>query len=76
MQRLPKIVGIMRTWEILLAARKLSAAEAFAYGIVTRVVPHERVLDEARSPANDVARLGPHAAELLKAAINRNYLWK
>jgi enoyl-CoA hydratase/carnithine racemase len=33
-------------------------------------------LDEARSLANDVARLGPHAVELLKAAINRNYLWK
>ena len=76
MQRLPKIVGIMRAREILLTARKLSAAEAFAYGMVTRVVPHERVLAEARSLAHDVARLGPHAVELLKAAINRNYLWK
>lgn len=73
MQRLPKIVGIMRAREILLTARTLSAAEAFAYGLVTRVVPHERLLDEARSLANDVARLGPHAVELLKAAINRNF---
>ena len=76
MQRLPKIVGIMRAREILLTARKLSAAEAFAYEMVMRVVPHERVLDEARSLANDVTRLGPHAVELHKAAINRNYLWK
>ena len=73
MQRLPKIVGIMRAREILLTARTLSAAEAFAYGMVTRVVPHERVLAEARSLAHDVARLGPHAVELLKAAINRNF---
>ena len=73
MQRLPKIVGIMRARDILLTARTLSAGEAFAYGLVTRVVPHERLLDAARSLANDVARLGPHAVELLKAAINRNF---
>lgn len=73
MQRLPKIVGIMRARDILLTARTLGAAEAFAYGLVTRVVPHERLLDAARSLANDVARLGPHAVELLKAAINRNF---
>jgi enoyl-CoA hydratase/carnithine racemase len=73
MQRLPKIVGIMRARDILLTARTLSAVEAFAYGLVTRVVPHERLLDEARSLADDVARLGPHAVELLKAAINRNF---
>ncbi|MFI4986584.1 MAG: enoyl-CoA hydratase/isomerase family protein [Alphaproteobacteria bacterium] len=73
MQRLPKIVGIMRARDILLTARKLSAAEAHAYGMVTRVVPHEKLLDEARALARDVARLGPHAVELLKAAINRNF---
>ncbi len=73
MQRLPKIVGIMRARDILLTARTLSAGEAFAYGLVTRVVPHERLLDAARSLADDVARLAPHAVELLKAAINRNF---
>lgn len=73
MQRLPKIVGIMRARDILLTARKLSAAEAHAYGMVTRVVPHAKLLDEAHALARDVARLGPHAVELLKAAINRNF---
>ncbi|MCC6947949.1 MAG: enoyl-CoA hydratase/isomerase family protein [Bradyrhizobiaceae bacterium] len=73
MQRLPKIVGIMRAREILLTARRLSATEAHAYGLVTRVVPHEKLMDEARALAQDVARLGPHAVELLKATINRNF---
>lgn len=73
MQRLPKIVGIMRAREILLTARKLSATEAFTYGIATRVIPHEKLLDEARALAGDVARLGPQAVELLKATINRNF---
>lgn len=73
MQRLPKIVGIMRAREILLTARRLSAAEAHSYGLVTRVVPHEKLLDEARSLAEEIGRLGPHAVELLKATINRNF---
>jgi enoyl-CoA hydratase/carnithine racemase len=74
MQRLPKIVGIMRAREILLTARKLSAREAHAYGLVTRVVAAEKLLEEAGSLAREVARLGPLAVELLKAAINRNFL--
>jgi len=73
MQRLPKLIGIIRAREVLLTARKLSAAEAYAFGLVTRVVPHDKLLDEARSLAGEVARLGPHAVELLKAAINRNF---
>lgn len=73
MQRLPKIVGIMRAREILLTARRFGAAEAHRYGLVTRVVPHEQLLDEARSLAQDVARLAPQAVELLKATINRNF---
>ncbi|MCC7166155.1 MAG: enoyl-CoA hydratase/isomerase family protein [Rhodospirillales bacterium] len=74
MQRLPKIVGVMRARDILLTARKLGAAEAHAYGLVTRVVAHDKLMDEARALAQDVARLGPQAVALLKATINRNFL--
>jgi enoyl-CoA hydratase/carnithine racemase len=73
MQRLPKIVGVMRAREILLTARKLSAEEAREYGMVTRVVSHEKLLDEARLLAGEVARLAPHAIELLKATINLSF---
>ncbi len=73
MQRLPKIVGIMRARDILLSARRLSAREAFDYGIATRVVADGALMEEAQALGLQVARLGPQAVALLKATINRNF---
>jgi enoyl-CoA hydratase/carnithine racemase len=74
MQRLPRLVGVMRAREILLTARRLSAQEAREYGLVTRVAPHDELMDQARGVARKMAELAPLALELLKAAINRNLL--
>ncbi|MBI1727029.1 MAG: enoyl-CoA hydratase/isomerase family protein [Candidatus Rokubacteria bacterium] len=74
MQRLPRLVGVMRAREILLTARRLSAQEAREYGLVSRVAPHDDLMEQARSVAMGMTELAPLALELLKATINRNLL--
>ena len=58
---LPRIVGLRRALELALTSRVLTADEALALGIVTRVVPEARLLDEARSVAAEFAA-GPTQA--------------
>jgi len=58
---LSRIVGLRRALELTLTNRVLSAAEAMQLGIVTRVVPAERLLDEARALAAQLAA-GPTQA--------------
>ncbi|MBI2206257.1 MAG: enoyl-CoA hydratase/isomerase family protein [Candidatus Rokubacteria bacterium] len=71
MLRLPHLVGVSRARDILLTARRLTAADAKEIGLVARVVPPEALLAEAASVVADVARLAPLAVELLKSGINR-----
>ena len=58
---LPRIVGLRRALELSLTSRVLTAAEALALGIVTRVVPEASLLDEARRLAAELAA-GPTQA--------------
>src|SRR3712207_3639462 len=46
--RLVKLIGLARARDILLGGEDLEASEAFRHGLVTRVVPHDKLLDEAR----------------------------
>src|SRR5262249_734950 len=48
---LPRIVGRHRAFELLFSGRTFGAEEAFALGLVSRIVPDERVRDEARAMA-------------------------
>jgi 2-(1,2-epoxy-1,2-dihydrophenyl)acetyl-CoA isomerase len=58
---LSRIVGLRRALELTLTCRVLSAAEATALGIATRVVPDDKLLDEARALAATFAA-GPTRA--------------
>lgn len=58
---LPRIVGLRRALELALTSRVLTSAEAFELGIVTRIVPEARLLDEARNTAAEFAA-GPTQA--------------
>lgn len=68
-QRLPRLVGVGRAMEMILSARILTAQEALEFGIVSRVVPREKLLDEAVELAGTVASKGPVAVQLAKDAI-------
>jgi enoyl-CoA hydratase/carnithine racemase len=48
---LPRLVGAARAADLLFSARMVGADEAMAMGMVNQVVPHDRLLDEARAYA-------------------------
>lgn len=54
-QRLPRIVGKAKGLEMILSGSHYSAQEAFEMGLVNRVVPHNRLMDEARALARTIA---------------------
>lgn len=58
---LPRLIGLRRTQELMLTNRVLTAREAEAWGLVTRVVPDAQLLDEAVAMADKLAE-GPTAA--------------
>ena len=61
---LPRIIGLRRTQELMLTNRKLSADEAFDWGLINRVVDADKLLDEAMKIASKLASgaLKSHAA--------------
>ena len=66
---LPRIVGRHRAFELLFSGRTFGAEEAFALGLVSRVVPDERVRDEARAMARVFATKPQTAMRLGRAAF-------
>lgn len=52
---LPRVVGMSKASEMAFTGEMLSAQEALACGLVSRVVPHETLLDEARNLAGKIA---------------------
>lgn len=58
---LPRVIGLRRTQELVYTNRRLSAAEAREWGLVTRVVVDEALQADAASLARDLAA-GPTAA--------------
>jgi enoyl-CoA hydratase len=68
-QRLTRAVGQSRALELILEGRPLSPQEAEEIGLVHRVVPPERLLQEARSTAERLARRSPVAVQAAKRAV-------
>ncbi len=68
--RLVKLVGLARARDILLGGEDLSAEEAFRHGLVTRVVPQEKLLDEARGMLKHIFRRAPQAYGLSKRLLH------
>ncbi len=68
-QRLPRAVGKATAMDVILTGRFLSATEALAAGLVSRVVPKEHYYTEALRVAHEMARKGPIALRLAKEAV-------
>lgn len=68
-QRLTRTVGKAIAMEMVLNNRTLTAEEALQFGLVNRVVPVERTLDEALELAAEIANRAPVAIRLAKEAI-------
>jgi enoyl-CoA hydratase/carnithine racemase len=62
MAPLIRLIGTSRTLELLFEGRIVGADEAYAMGLVSRVVPDDRVADEARATAQRIASGAPLVA--------------
>jgi enoyl-CoA hydratase len=69
-QRLTRAVGKPLAMEMILNNRHLNATEAEKYGLVNRVVPDERLLDEALALAADIAAHSLLTVRIAKEAVN------
>jgi enoyl-CoA hydratase len=72
-QRLTKAVGKALAMEMVLNNRTLTAEEALQNGLVNRVVPVERFLEEALELAAQIAERAPLAVRLGKEAVNHAF---
>jgi enoyl-CoA hydratase len=72
-QRLPRAVGKAKAMDLCLTARMMDAEEAERAGLVSRVVPAVKLMEEAMAVAGKVASYSLPVAMLAKEAINRAY---
>jgi enoyl-CoA hydratase len=72
-QRLPRAVGKAKAMDLCLTARMMDAAEAERAGLVSRVVPPDRLLDEALDAAGRIAAFSQPIAMMIKESVNRAY---
>ena len=67
---LARVVGEKKAREIWYFCRQYSAAEAERMGLANKVVAPDKLLDEARAWAEEVAQMSPTAIKFLKYAFN------
>jgi len=72
-QRLTRAVGKAKAMEMILTGKRIGAEEAKTLGLVSRVVPKEAYLDEAKKVANEIASKSPVAVRLAKMAVNKAF---
>jgi enoyl-CoA hydratase len=72
-QRLPRAVGRARAMDLILTARTMKADEADRAGLVSRVVPSEKLLEEAMSVATTIASMSLPSVMMAKESVNRAY---
>ena len=71
-QRLPRLVGLGRAMELVLTGDFIDAAEAYRIGLVNRVVPPEKLMEDVMELAKKIASRPPLAIKYAKEAVNRS----
>ena len=72
-QRLTRAVGKVLAMEMILNDRRLTAQEAYQFGMVNHVVPVEKYLEEALRLAEEIAGRAPIAVRAAKKMINQTF---
>jgi enoyl-CoA hydratase/carnithine racemase len=70
-QRLPRLVGYQLAKELILTGRRWDAKEALALGLVNRIVPLDKVIDEAMAMARKIASHPSVGVIQAKRALNQ-----
>ncbi|MBI5014968.1 MAG: enoyl-CoA hydratase/isomerase family protein [Deltaproteobacteria bacterium] len=69
-QRLPRLVGATKAKEMLLTGDSIDAQEAYRIGLVNKVVPLEKLMEETNSLAQKLAARPPFALQMINTAVN------
>ena len=72
-QRLTRFVGKSKAMDMHLTGRFMDAEEAERSGLVSRVVPAKKLIDEAMAAAQKIAAKSAIATMVVKEAVNRSY---
>jgi enoyl-CoA hydratase len=72
-QRLPRAVGKAKAMDLVLSGRMMDAQEAERAGLVSRIVPADKLLDEAIAMALTIAEFPLPALMMAKESVNRAY---
>jgi len=72
-QRLPRAIGKAKAMDMVLTSRLMDAEAAERAGLVSRVVPAERLMDEALGAAATICGLSLPSIQMAKEAVNRAY---
>lgn len=72
-QRLPRAISKAKAMDMCLTARMMDAQEAERAGLVSRVVPAEKLMEEAMAAAETIAAMSLPAVLMTKEAVNRAY---
>lgn len=69
-QRLPRIIGITKAKELLYTGDFVDAQEAYRLGLVNKVVPVDKLMDEAKELARKLMNNPPLSVKFAKRAVN------
>lgn len=72
-QRLTRFIGKSKAMEMCLTGRMMDATEAERSGLVSRVVPLEKLMDDVLAVANKIADMSMPIAMMTKESVNRAY---
>ncbi|WP_103035694.1 enoyl-CoA hydratase [Castellaniella caeni] len=72
-QRLPRAVGKAKAMDLVLTGRMMDVHEAERAGLVARIVPVEKLLDEAIEAATVIAAMSLPAVMMAKECVNRAF---
>ena len=72
-QRLPRAVGKAKAMDLALTGRMMDAAEAERAGLVSRIVPAAKLLDEALAAANQICEFSLPSVMMAKECVNRAF---
>ena len=72
-QRLPRAVGKAKAMDLALTGRMMDATEAERAGLVSRVVPLDKLMDEALGAALLISEFSQVAVMAVKESVNRSF---
>ncbi len=70
---LPRLIGLSRAKELMFSGEPVDARSALELGLVSRVVPHERLMEEAMEEARKLATGPTRAIGMIKRMLNRSF---